>query len=98
MLKDLLFAIAYLYDIIIYSKSVKEHLDHLQQVFHKLCNAKLNREVEQVSFFAKEIQYFGHILSNTGTKPLPSKTPAIKLMNPLKTAKQVRTFLGLAGY
>ena len=39
-----------------------------------------------MSFFAKEIQYLGHILSNTGIKPLPTKTVAIKLMNPPKTS------------
>ena len=49
-------------------------------------------------FFAKEIQYLVHILSNTGIKALPSKTAAIKLMNPPKTAKQVRAFLELVGY
>ena len=36
VLKDLLFAIVYLDEIIICSKTVKEHLDHLKQVFHKL--------------------------------------------------------------
>ena len=84
VIKDLPFAIAYLNDIIIYSKSAKEHLDHLQQVFYKICNAKLTMKLSKCHFFAKEIQYFGHILSNTGIKPLPSKTAAIKLMNPLK--------------
>ena len=66
VLKDLHFAIACLDDIIIYSKSAKEHLDHLQQVFHKLCNAKLTMKLSKCHFFAKEIQYLGWILSNTG--------------------------------
>ena len=83
ILKDLPLTIAYLYDIIIYSKTAEEHLGHLQQVFQK---------------FAKEIQYLGHVLSTTGIKPLPSKMAAIKLMKPPKNTKQVRDFLGLAGY
>ena len=49
-------------------------------------------------FFAKEIQYLGHVLSTTGIKPLPSKMSTIKLMKPPKNAKQVRAFLGLFGY
>ena len=65
VLKDLPFTIAYLSDIIIYTKTVEEHLDHLQHVFHKLCNAKLSMKLRKCPFFAKEIQYLGHVLSTT---------------------------------
>ena len=95
VLNDLPFGIAYLDNIIIYSKTAKEHL---QQVFHKLCDAELTVKLSKCHFFTKEIQYLGHFLSSTGIKPLPSKTAAIKLMNPPKNAEQVRVFLGLVGY
>ena len=72
-------------------------MDYLQQVFHKLHNAELTMKLSKCHFFAKEIQYSGHVLSTTGIKPLPSKTEAIKLMNPPKNAEQVRAFLGLVG-
>ena len=73
-------------------------MDHLQQVFNKLGNAKLSMKLSKCDFFAKEIQYLDHVLSTTGIKPLPSKTAAVKLMNPPKNAKQVKAFLGLLGY
>ena len=98
VLKDLPFAIAYLDNIIIYSETAEEYLDHLQQVFHKLCNAELSMTLSKCHFFAKEIQYLGHVLSTTGIKPLPSKTTSIKLMKHHKNAKQVRAFLGPVGY
>ena len=47
--KDLPFTIAYLDDIIIYSKTAKEHLDNLQQVFHKLHNAELTMKLSVTS-------------------------------------------------
>ena len=54
VLKDLPFAIAYFDDIIIHSKTTKEHLDHLQ-VFHKLCDAELTMKLRKCHFFAMEI-------------------------------------------
>ena len=62
VLKDLPFSIAYLDDIIIYSKTTQDHLDHFQQVFHKLWNAKLSMKLSKCHFFAKEIQSLGDIL------------------------------------
>ena len=84
VLKDLPFTITYLDGIIIYSKTAEEHLDHLQEVFHKLCNAEVCMKLSKCHFFAKEIQYFGHVLSTTGINPLPSKMAAIELMKPPK--------------
>ena len=98
LLKDFPFAIAYLDDIIIFSKTPQEHLSHICMVFEKLKSANLSMKKSKCNFFSKEIQYLGHILSTTGIQPLPSKTHAIQHMNPPTTPKQVRAFLGLVGY
>ena len=98
ILKDFPFAIAYLDDIIIFSKTPQEHLSHIHMVFEKLRTANLSMKKSICNFFSKEIQYLGHILSATGIRPLPSKTCAIRHMNPPTTPKQVRAFLGLVGY
>ena len=63
LLKDLPFAIAYLDDIIIFSKTPWEHIC---MVFEKLKSANLSMKKSKGSFFSKEIQYLGHILSVTG--------------------------------
>ena len=67
-------------------------------VFEKLKSANLSMEKSKCSFFSKEIQYLGHILSTTGIRPLPAKTHAIQHMQPPMIPKQVRAFLGLVGY
>ena len=66
ILKDFPFAIAYLDDIIIFSKTPQEHLSHIHMVFKKLKSANLSMKKSKCSFFSKEIQYLGHILSATG--------------------------------
>ena len=98
ILKDINFAIAYLDDIIIFSKTPQEHLSHIRKVFKKLMSAKLSMKKSKCNFFLKEIQYLGHILSATGVRPLPSKTHATKHMQPPTTPKQVQVFLGLGRY
>ena len=97
VLKDLPFAMAYLDDIIIYSSTPEEHLQHIKTVFEKLCHAKLSMKLSKCHFFAKEIQYLGHILGVEGIKPVPAKTEAIKAMHPPVNPKQVRAFLRLVG-
>ena len=98
VLKDLPFAMAYLDDIIIYSSTPEEHLEHIKTVFKKLCDAKLSMKLSKFHFFAKKIQYLGHILGTEGFKPVPAKTEAIRAMHPPVNPKQVHTFLGLVGY
>ena len=63
ILKDFNFAIAYLDNIIIFSKTPEEHLTHIRKVFEKLHSANLSMKLSKRHFFSKEIQYLGHILN-----------------------------------
>ena len=89
ILKDFSFAIAYIDDIIIFSKNPQEHLSHIRKVFEKLTSADLSMKMSKCNFFSKDIQYLGHILSVTGIRSLSSKTHAIQHMQPPTTPKQV---------
>ena len=90
ILKDFNFAIAYLDDIIIFSRTPpQQHLLHNRMVFEKLKSANLSMKKSKCNFFSKEIQYLGHILSATGIRPLPSKTHATQHTQPPTTPKQV---------
>ena len=66
ILKDFNFMIAYLDDIIIFSKTPQEHLSHIRKVFKKLRSAKHSVKMSKCHFFSKEIQYLGNILSTIG--------------------------------
>ena len=97
ILKEFDFEIAYLDDIIIFSRTAEEHRSHIRKVFEKLQSAKLSMKLSKCNFFSNEFQYLGHILSTKGIHPLPSKMQAIQKMHPPTTPKQVCAFLGLVG-
>ena len=92
------FAMGYLDDIIIYSKSKEEHLQHLEEIFERLCKAGLKLILQKCSFFKKHIQYLGHLISDEGIQPLPEKLESIRNMPIPTSAKHVKQFLGLVGY
>ena len=92
ILKDINFAIPYLDNIIIFSKTPQEHLSYIRKVFEKLRSAKLSMKMSKCNFFSKEIWYLGHILSATGIQPLPSKTHAIQHMQPPTMPKTSLSF------
>ena len=92
------FAMGYLDDIIVFSKSEEEHLRHLEEIFKRLRHFDLKMKRQKSSFFKKHIQYLGHLVSEQGFEPLPGKLEAIRTMPHPKTPKEVKQFLGLIGY
>ena len=92
------FAFGYLDDILIYSPDVETHLKHLELIFQRLREVDLKLKMEKCSFLNKHIQYLGHIVSGDGIKPVPEKLSSIQQMPRPYTLKEVKQFLGLAGY
>ena len=98
VLKGCNFAMGYLDDIIIYSRSKKEHLEHLEEIFKRLKTAGLKLKLEKCCFFKKHIQYLGHLISADGIQPLPEKLESIAKMPAPRNPKEVKQFLRLVGY
>ena len=73
VLEGLSYAMTYLYDIIIFSKNEVEHLEHLEEVFHRLRQAGLKMKCSKCDFFKSEIHHLGHLISADGISPLPDK-------------------------
>ena len=98
VLKGITFAFGYLDDILIFSPDNETHLKHLKEVFQRLREADLKLKASKCNFFKKHIQYLGHLVSGEGIEPLPEKLESLKDMPPPTNPKEVRQFLGLAGY
>ena len=88
----------YLDDIIVFSSTWEEHLARLRQVFERLRHADLKLGAEKCTFAAKEVSYLGHRVTEEGLLPDTALLASIKEIPPPKTATDVRSFLGLAGY
>ena len=98
VLTDCNFAMGYLDDIIIFSKTEEEHLQHLEEIFEQLQKAGLKLKLQKCTFFKKHIQYLGHLTSDEGIQPLPEKLESIAKIPVPKHTKQVKQFLGFVGY
>ena len=92
------FARAYIDDIVIFSHSWEEHMVHMREVLSKLQEAGLTLKLNKCQFGQREVHYLGHCISNGQVRPDPIKLQAIgDYPVPIKK-KNVRAFLGLAGY
>ncbi|UYV78277.1 hypothetical protein LAZ67_16000751, partial [Cordylochernes scorpioides] len=85
-------------DILIYSSTFKDHIELMKKIFDKLKENNIKLKLKKCSFAKQEIRYLGHIIGHNKINPDPEKTKAINEFPQPKTVKQVRQFLGLAGY
>ena len=92
------FVVVFVDDILIYSKSRSEHEVHLRKVLEKLREHQLYAKLSKCEFWLEEVAFLGHIVSGKGVAVDPSKVAAVTEWNSPKTVKEIRSFLGLAGY
>ena len=71
------YCIIYLDDIIVYSKTLEEHLTRLQAVFEKLNEAELKLKPLKCEFFKHELTYLGHVISKNGIQTDSKRVEAI---------------------
>ena len=98
ILMGVLHAMVYLDDIIIFSETADKHIEYLREVIQRLKVAKLKVKPTKCDWAKEEVRYVGHIVSGKGIKPDPDNVSKVENFRIPETVKQVREFLGLAGY
>jgi len=92
------FVVVYFDDILIYSRSIEEHINHLKQVLNVLRAEQLYANIEKYSFCTDKVVFLGYVVSGQGIEVDDSKVEAIKNWPTPINVSQVRSFHGLAGF
>ena len=92
------FARAYIDDLVVFSTSWEEHLQHLRTVLQRLQKVGLTAKPTKCQFGMTECTYLGYVVGGGKVRMEPSKIEAVQSFGVPRTKKEVRSFLGITGY
>ncbi|GBG70708.1 hypothetical protein CBR_g8007 [Chara braunii] len=75
------FVLIYLDDMLVYSRSLDEHVEHLRTVLERLRQAKYKANRDKCEFARQELEYLGHYVTPQGIRPLADKIEAIRVQS-----------------
>ena len=90
--------LCYLDDLLIYSKSIGEHIQLLDQVFELFSAHKLYIKESKCHLFLKRVNFLGHVLDENGISLESGKVDVIRNWPQLTSVQHVQQFLGLCNY
>ena len=85
-------------DILIYSKSEKDHESHLRIVLQILRDHQLYAKFKKCEFWLTKVRFLGHMVSASGVFVDPEKVEVVMNWERPKSVFEICSFLGLAGY
>lgn len=91
-------AAAYMDDVVIYSKTWREHLRHVRATMSRIQDAGLTLKVTKCKFGMTACEYLGHQVGEGEVSPLSVITKDVCDFKTPRTKKHIRAFLGLSGY
>ncbi len=89
---------AYLDDIVIYSSSWEEHVSSLREVFSRLAGASLTLNLAKCEFAKATVVYLGKVVGQGEVRPVDAKIAAVMEFPAPRNKRELRRFLGMAGY
>ena len=89
------FALVYLDDVIIFSRSVEEHFAHVRTVLSLLQKAGVTLRIDKCCFFSATVDYLGHVIHPRRLAVSKRTCDAVSAFKPPKTATDIRSFVGL---
>lgn len=92
------FVLAFLDDILIYSRTREEHLQHLTLVLQELRRHKLCAKASKCEFLRDRVEFLGHIVGSDGLHMMQDKLDAVAKWPALTCVDDLRSFLGTVGY
>lgn len=90
--------LVFFHDILVYSPSMETHIIHLTHVFQLMIQHSLADKRSKCYCGQDKVDYLGHFISGKGVETDPQKIKAILTWSAPKNVKELRRFLGLAGY
>ena len=85
-------------DILVYSSTWTEHLQHLRAVLDVLREHRLHLKRSKCSFATSSVHYLGHVITAEGVAMDTTKVVAVQSWPQPRSVRGLRGFLGLAGY
>lgn len=92
------YALVYLDDILIFSETIEQHCQHLDEILTLLEQQGLIAKPGKCKIATTELEFCGHIVGNRSVRPMPAKVEAIRDWPAPTNVHEVRQFLGLATY
>lgn len=92
------FCTAYMDDILIFSRSFEEHVEHVKKVLSRLKQSGLQIDIKKCEFHQKSVKFLGLIITTEGIKMDPSKLQVIEDWETPKNVKDVQRFIGFINY
>ena len=92
------FVAVYIGNILLFSRTLEDHIDHLCLVFERLVETGLKLKPAKCRFVRKEVEHLGHIITPQGLKTNPRLVAAVQEFPIPRSLQEVRRFLGLSSY